>query len=478
MHASKLLKYIATLSQEELNKFHTYVHKSSRKQSVLVLIDLIKSCFPNLNSRKLEIQRVSKALYPKAEFRANAIRKAMTEILKLLEEHWITQTCLDDPQMRSKALRTNLLERELYTAYQKEAEQRLKEIKLDEAISAVEHDECHKIYEELSYEQRYLKKADFGNLHQQATDHMAIGHILEIQTYLISMKQAQLTRRTPLPKFLEWYDTHPKIIEIHAVSNKNIQLLHLLNQAMTRPTESLCNETFDYLKSNVKNISQETKYFSLIILLGLIRAYESKGLELNRKAIIEWGIANNGLTRNGQLDLLTLTDYVSELCRSNNFNAAFDLVKNTMSDFSKRLYKPFYYLNIGRIHYYKKEYKQGYENLIEAEFGTYGSGEIARREVLVLCLFNLLIIDDSLSEILEYQLINTNKYIQRNKEFSKGKKLRYSAMLKLQKTLLKYYNQKTYSSSLRLKLLKDINKEINISELSKTRLRAFADALL
>lgn len=119
MHKSKFIEIIRTLTPDEFRQFRSFVrspfHNSNKK--VIEVVEIVKKCFDEYDSPKLEKEKVFKRIYPGKKYNDTVMRILLSDLLKLAEEFLVNTALKASPSDEMKLLLSELDMRKLHSLF-------------------------------------------------------------------------------------------------------------------------------------------------------------------------------------------------------------------------------------------------------------------------------------------------------------------------------------------------------------------------
>lgn len=448
MQHSKCFKLITLLTADELKKAEQFLISPyfNSSKTLLKLFRYVKKYLPDGPHSKLGRVETFRHLYGNAPFKENKLRKLLSRLTGLLREFLAIQELTKENGIRSQLLIKSFSQKESYSVFEREIEDRIKTIK----EKPVRDTEFYK--EMLWLNQELFFHPDTKRMIRGGTSISEIMNCLDMFFVLSKLEFASemFTRQEVLS---EEHNIHllPDIIKLGrnelAAQNKLIGLyimvLNLQSKGMEEELVEKCIET--YLEhAHLMNNFDKAKLLGTLINLTLkaVNAGDKKFVPFTLR-LYKIAIDTNLMLHKGKIvytnfiNVAVMGSVAHDFHWTKKFILEFQQYLDAKTkNLSTNMAWAYWYYNLGVIDKKPFHFEQAIEYLKNISYSS-DAINLRIRSLLLRVYFDYHLISESNESILFDHLNAFEKYASRNKTIAKTKLKSYLDLIKITRKLAK-----------------------------------------
>ncbi len=422
MQKSKLIKLLKSLNEEELKRLGRFIRSPfyGYNPNITLLYEYVRKYYPELNSSKLNREKVFAKLFPEEQFSWNKLKKLMTALSQLVEEFLITMELEQNDFQKRKWLNKALGRRQVYDAFDRGTTHLLEEL---EEGSNRNMDFFKEQLELLS--DRYFHPK-FNPYDKKDLSMERMGECLDSYFGLAKMRLGTeiMVRNRILGRNVEqrFLDSLRKEREKGWLSNNPTyelyQHLHsILEEAEGGDFENL-NQLFFEKVHSLQRIDQQVLFFHS--LNYIIRKVNQGNAEFSSKAL-EWyklGLNQELLIEQGRMSETTFGNIVIFGCREKQFDWTKAFIEDWKQYLDPEILEDAFAFNMASWYFYQNEFEDTVSFLMSHSFSI--PYQLKVRLTEIRAFFEQFLKDDSYYEVLIAKIQAFENFIKRNTFFSKN----------------------------------------------------------
>lgn len=441
----KLLQLLTSLSKEEIKLLRKAVASPlySTNAKVLQLYELLRPQYPNFDGTEKGKSKLFKKIFGTAKYNDYKLRRLFSELTQVVENFLIFQDLEVEKVERQKCLITAYNKRGLYTFFKKETDDLLVEIEK----SPYRNDEYFSDKIELLKPKYFHPNQNKYNIKDDTLNELAnhldtFFSLSKAQIAILLKNEEQILNRQYSYTFLSTIETE----NITGLNQPNIlidlyfQSFYLLTQKIEvdfSKFEIQLFETFSSLPPLDRQIIFENG------LNHIIRQNNRGNPLFDAKLIFKWnlfGLKNNIFIENGAMNETVFNNIIVIACLVEQYDWIKEFIKEYKSivDTADMDSNMAYYE--GFLQFSKKDFDKAL-----ATYSTFQPSpkyNLQVRGVILKCLFEKFLQDDSYYDSLVAGLSSFDIYLKRNDYYSTVNILRYQNFIKIVQTIVSKLNLK------------------------------------
>lgn len=424
MHASKLFTLLRGLRQEEIHWFQKFLKSPFHNNNALTirLFEFIKKHLPELDSPKLEKEKVFKRLFPNEKFNAQKLRKVMFELAVLTEEFFVTMHLRNKKFQKKKILVKELGERNLYPQFEKGTKQLISELEKLPYRDTFFYQNIFELNYNYSNHQETNRQKLNGHLLKNATEHLDYFYLLQKQQLEFGINlHKKVFKETVILQSLK---SSKKELE----QEPTFQLYELINRAVSKlDNENNYKKIHSVFKREIEALGRKDKIITLKILLNYSSSQINNG---NKKhfskmlSLYKFGLEKELLLENGKVTETTFVNIITVGSNIKEFEWVENFIKKYKHFLPKSVQEDGTHFGLGLMYYHKKEYSKAINILLNHNFSK-PLQIIHSKTILLRAYFELYLVDNSFFDLLIAQSLSFEKFIRRNDTISTIRKESY-----------------------------------------------------
>ncbi len=341
MYQSKLLDVIRKFDTTKINIFSQYIniYKTKKENSTIKLFELIHAEFPNLDSKKLEKNKVHHKLFPAKTYDEKRMLNCMSDLFKITED-FIAYSFLKTNQPENQfALLHFYLENDLnkfFDATYKETQELITKMPEDMELLAFKY------------------KLGWVYLHYQLKYNSRYANYQEVFDTLNDFTISQKNKLDVLSK-INLYDDIKKDASVSFLSN----FYTLLNQLIVEQNDDNYFKNKKKIQQHYAEISKSELKIIVTILFDYCIQKINQKIELFNTELLEWYDFLNEqqiiLEVNNTISSATVKNYVTLAIHAKQFDRANNFLEKFNSHLGEAEKEDVYNFNKANILFYQNK---------------------------------------------------------------------------------------------------------------------------
>lgn len=462
---SKMVSTMSGLSHDEYRLLGRWL-KSPFFNSNKFLIrfhEVLKKYHPEYDHPKCSKEHLFKKIYPSESYRAKLILTLMSDLTKHAEEFLVHQQLKKDPEIREQLLKNSYLQRNQVERYEKRAYNRIKKLEAKEVLERKELLELEQLYEELyfrsnesikqqpkqdvlkqsnHYLDRYYTLGKYRLLNEMVEREKIMKGDQIFQIDKTALKQLRINLQEPvLDLYFSKIEITPPVKEAdyYAIKKQFLESFHLLE-----------------LKD------QKILFFGLINIASRLLIQEKFEIRNEIFDFYKLGLEQNWLIHNNQMNQRTFNNIVSTSNYSGNTSYTKDFIIKYIPFLEPSAQMDAKVWGLAHVYYYEGNYEAAVDQLKSHKFTNY-LFNFRVRTLLMKAYFDLCQKDYSFFDFFNYYNLAFEKFLRRDKIFSKKRIDANLNLLKYTKKIISNNLEKKLESTYLEKLKIEIEQDTNLT---------------
>lgn len=437
MDNSKLIKILKTFNTKERRSFYEFISSPyyNKNQELVQLYKYLRSVAPTFPLKKIQREKVYKAIFPKNAYDEKHLNYLMSFLLKLAEQYigltkYEQQHTLKAYHILS-ACNERQLDKNYHNLYKKAAQQlesqalRGADYYYQKYLMADLADQRYEIEHQRIFNAGLQEASDYLDLYFIAKKLQYTCEMLNLQKFLSVPYQQQLV--TEVTTFLEQY---PK--EEAPVIRIYYQIYLMLTKAHNVPHfNQLKKLLYQYVNCFTPYEQKQMYLHAINFCIRKIRQKEEQYVQEALNLYLK-GIEEKFLFDNHHLSPWTFKNIIKLGLRLGNYEWTEEIIKTHYQALHEEFRQNALNYSLADLYYHKQDVEQAMEYLREVEFSDIFFTLDAK--VMLLKIY----FDEDEEDALESLLISFKAFLKRNKLISNVVRVTYQNFINILSQILKH----------------------------------------